>query len=307
MTHGKTRIIAAIRTHRWDEDAIRLAEQLRPVFGDALVVVFHDRPRGTDPGLPVIDLNSMWLRRNGLRAVPDWGWRCGDYFAYALRAARPDADQYWLIEPDVWFAKDPHQFFGLANDLPGDLLGPAIERLGADHRFARGLSDLPPYRAIFALTRFSARALDHLFEARRAYSLQGTSPRFFTNDEVFCYSTLMARKDFVTGSFVTDMPDWFPAGSMRTDPDILIDTLVDLPRTGVFHPVRGRASFKRAVAARLAGTPAFLGAMQASLAHLGPADIADVAADVAERVAEQLTLAAKRGLRASYPEEGSAT
>ena len=86
------RTLAAIRTNKWGEDEERVLGQLRPAFGDDLVVVFHDRP--ADLGLPlaVVDLTRGWVARQGLGIVPDWGWRCGDYAHYAARAAFPGFD-----------------------------------------------------------------------------------------------------------------------------------------------------------------------------------------------------------------------
>jgi hypothetical protein len=297
------RVIAAIRTHRWDEDAVRIAAQLRPVFGDDLVTVFHNRPAGLETGTPIVDVNNKWLRRNGLRVLSDWGWRCGDYFAYALRRAYPDADRYWLIEPDVWFSRDPAGFFDQANVLDGDLLAGQVVPVPADHRFARGMPGVATYRGIFALTRFSGRALDRLFKARQDYASAPAGSRFYANDEVFCHSTVMADPELTLGSLADHLPDWLPEGSMRTDPDVLIDVLTNADVKGVFHPVRARATFKQAVAARVASPPGFLAAMQPSLVRLSARDIDEIAADVGRRTAIYLRDAA--GMNTTVADEAA--
>lgn len=287
--------LVAIRTHRWDEDAERLFAQLHPLLGERLVVVFHNRPAGLELPLPVIDINDDWLAANGLRHVEDWGWRCGDYFLYALRAARPEFDFAWLIEPDVWFAGDPAPFFAAAAAAPQDLLGVQLLPMNPAHRFGKGLKGFELWKAIFALTRFSGRAADRLFALRRDYSAQKRGARFHTNDETFCFSNLMADPGFTVGSLAELLPGWNLPETMRTDPDILFDTIRALPGPGVFHPVRGRASFQRAVAARLANNIGFLPAMAPSLARLQEDEIAAIAADTTARLVAALRAAAAGG------------
>ena len=75
-----TTTIAAIRTHKWDEATEALANRLRPVFGDNLVVVFHNRSADVTPPIPVVDINDDSVKAMALDPVSDWGWRCGDYW-----------------------------------------------------------------------------------------------------------------------------------------------------------------------------------------------------------------------------------
>lgn len=285
--------LVGIRTHAWGEDQARVFAQLEPVFGAALRIVYHDRPEGPALPAPVVDLSDGRLAELGLRPVPDWGWRCGDYALHALRAACPGADHYWLIEPDVWFSGDPAAFFARAAALPHDLLGVRIEPLGADHRFARGLPGLAPHRTIFALIRVSARALDRLLPLRQAYGRSGVGARLFTNDEVFVTSSVLADPGLTSASLAEVMPDWFPPDSMRTDPDILLETLDGRAGQGVFHPVRGRASFRRAVAGRLAQNTGFLAAMRDSLARLSDEELTAIAAEAAANLGRSLRQAAR--------------
>ncbi len=280
--------IVAIRTHRWDEDAARLHAELAPVFGDALVVAFHNRPRDLQLPAPVVDLDDAWLARNGLRHVADWGWRCGDYFLYAVRQAYPDASHIWLIEPDVHFTGKVADFFSLMAKRSDDFLGVQIEPMDKGHRFGRGLPGMDLWRAIFALTRFSGRAADMLLPLRQAYGKGNVAPRFYTNDETFCVSHLRANPDMTMASMATLAPDWFPEGSVATDPDVLIDALHGRTAPGVFHPVRGHAGFAGAVASRVTQNMGFLGAMRGSLALLSEEELAAIAADVGRRCHEAL-------------------
>lgn len=281
---------AAIRTHRWGEDEERLAALLLPVFGDRLCVVFHNRPADLMPPLPVVDMTDAWVRANGLRVTHDYGWRCGDYAFYALRQARPGADHYWLVEPDVMFTGPVADFFAGMEDVAADALGVRFAEVSPQHRFARTMPPgMPLMRAIFALTRFSGRALDRLWTLRRAYSATRVMPRNFANDEIFAFSHLGVQPDMVLAAVADLAPDWFADTTVETDPDMLIDVLHGRTAPGVFHPVRARASFREAVAKRAAGQAHFFAAMRPSLAHLTDEDIAAIAADIGRRAAASLT------------------
>lgn len=282
-------IIAAIRTHRWDEDAIRLHGQLAPVFGPDLVIAFHDRPEAlTLPG-PVVDLNEGWVAGQGLRVLPDWGWRCGDYFLYAVRQARPDASFIWLVEPDVFFTGPAEDFFARFRDRPEDLLGVDIARLETDHRFVRGLPGLAPWKSIFALTRFSAAAADRLFARRQDYSRGPVGPRFFTNDELFCFSHGVADPELTTASMKDIAPDWLPEGALAGDPDLLVDLVAAGGSPVVRHPVRARATFIDAVAARAIHNFGFLRAMRDSLRLLSETERRQLSERVAEGCLDTIT------------------
>ena len=122
-------------------------------------------------------------------------------------------------------------------------------------------------------------------------------PLFFTvsnpRDEVFGTSSILAVADPTSASLADLLPDWFPPGSMRTDPDILLESLDGTAGQGVFHPVRGRASFCSAVAGRLAQNTHFLAAMRDSLARLTDEELTDIAAEAAIELGRSLRQAAR--------------
>jgi hypothetical protein len=275
------RVAVAIRTHQWGEAEERLRAQLQPIFGDDLCVVFHNRAADVTPTLPVVDLADDWLRDHGLRILRDYGWRCGDYFMYALRQARPDYDHYWLVEPDVFFAGGPAGFFAQAAGLEADLAGVRLEELPPQHRFAREMGGLPPWKAVFALTRMSARAVDRLFPLRQAYCLQNIQPRYFANDETFCYSHLMADPQMVVADLRKAVPEWFGGDVFHADPDMLFDIVAGAAGPEVFHPVRTRKQFARAIVGRAVASMTYLRPMRASLALLTDAEITALCADLA--------------------------
>lgn len=291
------RPIIAIRTHRWSEEEERLLAALRGVAGHDLAVVFHNRPAGLALPLDVIDIGEDWLAANGLRAVPDWGWRCGDYFYYALRAARPARPFYWLVEPDVFFHGEANDFFARFAGETADALGYRPGPYTAIHAFARGLPDLPLHQAVFALTRLSGRAIDRLAELRRAYGRRAVQPRFYTNDELFVFSNIAADPGLTIGALEAAAPDWFDGVTFAPSPDLLAETVAATRPSRVFHPVLGRASFKRALAARIGAEHAFLRNQRTDIARLDDAEIEDVVAMVAERARAELRFWQARGAR----------
>lgn len=281
---------AAIRTHRWGEDEARLAAQLAPIFGDRLCVVFHNRPADLVPPLPLVDMTDAWVAANGLRVTHDYGWRCVDYAYYALRQARPEADRYWLIEPDVMFTGPVAEFFALMEAQPADGLGVRFNAMNPLHRFARTMpAGMYLHRAIFALTRFSGRALDRLLPLQQSYAASRVMQRNYVNDEIFAFSHLAAQPDMTLAAMADIAPAWFEDATVETDPDMLLEMLAGRTAPGVFHPVRARASFREAVAKRAGGNAHFFAAMRPSLAHLTDEDIAAIAADIGRRAAAYLT------------------
>lgn len=274
--------MAAIRTHRWGEDEQRLYQTLRPIFGDDMAVVFHNRPANLDLNLHLktIDINGAWLKHKGLRAVRDWGWRCGDYFYYALREACADYDQYWLIEPDVLFNGDAEDFFDRFADVGADALGFGLASVPRSHPFASAMdAQLPLRRAIFALTRFSGPALDHLLETRRANGHEPCRPRHYPNDEIFAFSHIGADDRFRLEALEAHAPKWFDDTVLTTDPDMFVDAirLREDAHGKIFHPASGREAFKHAVAQRLVNRSGYLNRMTESLDCLEDSDLQDIA------------------------------
>ncbi|MFM2355361.1 MAG: hypothetical protein RLZZ528_1097 [Pseudomonadota bacterium] len=277
--------VIAIRTHRWGPEEDRLAKALSGVRNAEVVVAFQNRPEGVEPPLPVVDVSDAFLAAAGLAAVPDWGWRCGDYSLYALRGARPDADFYWLIEPDVFFTSDPQGFFALFEGDGSDALGYRLEPYGRDMRFSRQLKGLPVMRAIFAMTRFSGAAIDHVFALRREAGQGPVSARYFPNDELFVFTHVAANPSLTSGRLEDRAPGWFADIQFDTDPDLLLDLVQESAPPGrVLHPVRGRASFVGALTGRISRTTTVLSAYREALRALTEDEAEAVVKGVEDRL-----------------------
>lgn len=282
--------VIAIRTHQWGPEEERLATALATVRGAEVVVAFQNRPEDIVPPLPVVDVSDTFLTAAGLAGVPDWGWRCGDYSLYALRGARPEAEFYWLVEPDVHFTGDPGAFFALFDGNRTDALGYRLAPFGRDMRFSRQLQGIQVMRAIFALTRFSGAAIDHVFALRRAAGQGAVSARYFPNDELFTFSHVAADPSLTSGRLEDVAPDWFRDVQFDTDPDLLLDLVQDSAPPGrVLHPVRGRASFVAALSGRIGRTAAVLSAYRDALRALSDAEAEAIVQGVEARLRTELS------------------
>ncbi len=296
------RPIIAIRTHQWTEEEERLFALLRDVPGHDLVVVFHNRPDGLKLPLDVIDINDDWLTEHRLSPVRDWGWRCGDYFYYALRLARPDYTHYWLVEPDLYFSGEPGGFFGRFEAVTTDALGYGLKRMEGRTPYTRGLTGVAHHKALFPLTRLSGDALDRLLPRRQEYSDVPRAPRFFTNEEVFVFSHAVADGDLTTGRLEDVAPEWFEGVRFAPSPDMLAEVLDEksLPEGRIFHPVRARAAFKNAIATRLAGSHFFfLNNVLEALALMSQEELEEMAEAAGQKILTQLEYVHQRSLRAA--------
>lgn len=275
--------IAAIRTHRWTGAEARLLTQLRAAFGGDVCVVFHDRSEDIELPCDVVDVTSQWAQAQELRTPRDWGWRCGDYFLYALRAAKPGYDHYWLVEPDVHFYGDPKGFFDRFAEVDADLLGLDPEPLGkARHMFTATMPDMAHWRAIFALTRISGRALDLLLPLRVENGKVPVGPMRVANDEVFVYSHAVANSALSVGNLRDHAPDWFEGVQFDTAPDLLEEAMRSDPELQgkVLHPVHDKTSFKEELAKRVARKLNFMGNLGKSWDHLTNDDLEEIADDI---------------------------
>ncbi len=275
--------VIGIPTHRWGEEEEALFVRLKCVDGHDIVVVFHNRPDGLKLPLPVVDISDEWVREKRLRAVPDWGWRCGDYFYYALREAAPDKRFYWLIEPDVHFTEDPNDFFAAVAAADDYALGIQPMPYDAYNVFTKGLPDIDHFRAIFALTRLSGKALDWLVGERQTSRMGRRRARLHTNDELFVFFNCARNDDQTVGDLTELAPNWFENVQFESDPDLLVDVLPVSEGGRVYHPVRSRTAYCEAIAARLAAPPAFLPKSRNSLSRLNDEEIETIVDLAAER------------------------
>ncbi len=247
------RTAVLIRSHFVDDALLAMAGRIA-AEGVFDVHAVADETRGPlDFGpIPKVSLTRDLITDLGLYGgAPNLLWRCGDYGLYAARRALPAYDAFWMIEPDVRLNA------GRPSDLLARFPGPAeVDFLAGrlrvadpdwDWGFTMDAAAGPGWRCLFAVTRLSARAIDHLHEARRHASADhlaaGRDPKLWPNDEAFVATTMarsgLAMRDLNDFGRVYDeagLSFWFPLSERELEAG---------GHDGfIYHPVlRGEAYF----------------------------------------------------------------
>lgn len=127
MTPVPPQELIALRAHRPDRPTLAAHRRLVRSFGKERVVVVADEatsPPQEWPGdVDVVHITRSALEELGIStAIPDSGWRCGDYALYVLFAQRA-VERAWLMEPDVAFSgQTPREFVERFADDPADFV-----------------------------------------------------------------------------------------------------------------------------------------------------------------------------------------
>jgi hypothetical protein len=238
------RTLIIVRTHRADAAARAAYDLYAQVEGADVIFGLDERGGPVDCfGREGAGYNGAKLEAMGLFVHPNCGWRCGDYCYYTVRAARPDYDFYWLIEPDVRIhTADVNKFFQQFSNNKADLLAPRLGKRDERWDWHGTISrmGIQAYGCIYPATRLSGRAIDHLFGERRRCSadpnLRETST--WPNDEGFTASVLMNA-----GFTCADLNG--PDVMCHSRSTLMIGAVVDLetvegsaPDNMIYHPVR---------------------------------------------------------------------
>jgi hypothetical protein len=262
-----------VRTHYLDEELRRLIASLAESSPHPVRALVDESVRPVEFGsIPKISLGPELAGELGLYDGADkLYWRCGDYGLYAARRALPQVERFWLIEPDVRIRLDrPGAFFDRFADDPADLIVSNLRPAEPSWDWRKTMDDGGPvWRCLFPLVRLSARALDHLLQARREFGARfvaaGADSQFWPNDEVFAATTLMRAgldcRDLNAGGEVYDPATfgyWWPLSDRQ---------VVETGREGfAYHPVlNGDRYFQKLfhLAVRLKDFAALEGAIDA--------------------------------------------
>lgn len=246
------RELIALRMHRADALSLALFDRLAADSGREVVCCCDERANAVDTGgRPKIAWTRATLDALGVLAVPDAGWRCGDYPHYVLRTARRDVDRTWLIEPDVLINVDRlSDFFDRFATSDADLLAAELRPAAPDWYWYQFIAPhfATPYRCFFPLTRLTGVAADHLLTARRI-ATSSARPRHWRdwpNDESFVATALVAG-GFPCRDLLDRAPGLYTSRTMRSEPAHDRADLLSRPPDGqIWHPVPDRP---------LAGTP----------------------------------------------------
>ena len=250
------RSLVIVRTHRGDAASLAAYDRFAAAGLDVVFCVDERAGPAEMGGRAKVAFDAAVLDAAGLYAHPACGWRCGDYFFAVVRAAHPDYEQYWLIEPDVRInTADLRGFLERFGCLEADLLAPQFGPRGPQWGWTRTAvaAGLAPYGCVFPIVRLSGRAIDHLAAARRG---MGADPALanadgWPNDEAFTASVLMAG-----GFACADLKAGAPCYDTVT---LGVGAVVDFgvieakpPDEMIYHPVRDFGAWLEAAEARVA-------------------------------------------------------
>jgi hypothetical protein len=194
--------------------------------------------------------NLDTLAEMRLFAHPQCGWRCGDYVYYVARAARPDYDFYWMVEPDVVIqTADLNAMFQALNTSTADLLAARFGAHAPNTRWGwyRTMCEKYPIvcGCIFPVTRLSGRAIDHLYKARSNALVAESDEAFesWPNDEVFV-ATELKNHGFDCQDLLEQKPALYDRRTLRTGlPHDRARLLAQPPDEQIYHPVRDLAAW----------------------------------------------------------------
>ncbi len=238
-----TRTLIIVRTHRADAASLAAFDLYAGLDGMDVVFCVDERAGEVDfCARPKVGFDSRTLRGLGLYAHPNCGWRCGDYFYYVIRTARPDYDFYWMVEPDVRIntnnlAAFMATFAAQKHDFLAPQFGPRNNQWGWTRTILP--TGMAPHGCLYPITRLSARAIDHMFAVRRAHSADErlANADSWPNDEVFTASVLEAG-----GFSCADINQLRPCTSAASlNVGAVTDSAVleaNAPDEMIYHPVR---------------------------------------------------------------------
>lgn len=267
------RDLLMVRTHRANEASFRAYDRYAAESGFDVIFVCDERRGSVDVGdRDKVGFDAGAVEAMGLFPHADYGWRCGDYFHYVGRAARPDYARYWMIEPDVWIhTGDLRAWFEQFDDNSADLLVSWFGRKDPSWSWHASVVDRysEVYGCTFPVTRLSAAASDHLLQARSRLGKDAAARETWPNDESFVASELMAAGFDCRDVSPADRP-LYTRQSFRNAVPQDYETLVASEPDGlIHHPVQDwsawlirmanlinhapRPLFRRGQAARIAG------------------------------------------------------
>ena len=193
--------VFAIRTHQFGDREKSLYDYAVKYFGENNTLIACNN-NSENIKIP-IEYNHFFFNQNeilnesGLFFHPNWGWRCGDYWYYALQKILTGIEYVWLCEPDVYFCnKNAEDFFKPFEKLDCDFLTKGLSAANANLYFfnTSKVLDGKPMSCIFPITRIKTSLINVLLEERTRLSEtfinQKNHQNLYPNDEIFVCTTL---------------------------------------------------------------------------------------------------------------------
>jgi hypothetical protein len=189
-----------LRTHRFGGRDAAFARTLQAESGYELAVLADEARGAIDTGgLRKIPFDRARLRDMGLHCPDDVAWRCGDYGFYLARAAMPDIDRFWMIEPDVRAGITCYAaLFGSLSGVDADFIAPGVKRAERRHFWYPTMRWMTGnvYCCHFAFCAMSAEGADICLSERRRQRRHPAARLLWPNDETFVTTSLfrLSRK-----------------------------------------------------------------------------------------------------------------
>ena len=194
MSTDRTRLL--VRTTVLDARVLAFADELAAASGHPVAFVVDERagPVAAE-GRQIVGLSDPACEALGLYCPHDYAWKCGDYALYLARRRFPDAERFWMIEYDVRFrGGDLAEFFGFFDAVDSvDFIAPHLAPAGPEWFWTATARsrDARPWRCLFPVTRWSARAVDAASRKRARHSRNPFRRLVWPNDEAFVATTLV--------------------------------------------------------------------------------------------------------------------
>ncbi|MBE7211472.1 MAG: hypothetical protein INR65_10685 [Gluconacetobacter diazotrophicus] len=248
------RELIVVRTHFYNHSLDLFVQELETRSGRK-VVIAADETNGPVAVPPSVSKVTVSAATAGLPAPPDAMWRCGDYNLYAVAAAHPDTQRFWLVEPDVRIHDEAlDRFFdGTAATAAADFVTPWFVQASPEWMWFDTMRPFSSriHNCMLQAARFSRQAIAALEERRREMAEgfgEGKRPLTdWPNDEAFVGATLV-EAGMAVATFAEHAPDHRLDGSFTFLKPTSLNWLRRQPADRrLYHPVvEGDKFIKRA-------------------------------------------------------------
>lgn len=243
----------AIRTHKFSDNEKYLYDYVAKYFGKDNTFIAC-RNNSEDIKIPV-GYNHFFfnekklLNETGLYFHNDWGWRCGDYFYYALNKFLKGYEYIWLSEPDIYFCNEnANDFFKTFEQLDCDFLTKGYGTAGPNLFFfnTSKVLDGTPMSCIFPITRLKTSVINVLFEERirlsETFINKKNDPNLYPNDEIFIATTLKRMNYSIQNIDLSTYFD-FRLFTVNEDDAMTLDDASAIKGDFIIHPVVEKSIF----------------------------------------------------------------
>ena len=183
------------------------------------------------------------LNDTGLYFHKNWGWRCGDYWYYALFKVLKEYEYIWLCEPDVFFCNEnANDFFKPFEKLDCDFLTQGFGKANQNLYFFNTTKVLngDPMTCIFPINRIKRSLINVLFKERirlsQSFINNNNDPNLYPNDEIFVSTTSCRMKFSIKNMWPFTYFD-FRLFTSNEDQAMTVEDATGIKGDFIIHPV----------------------------------------------------------------------